>query len=1038
MFFNNDYKILDVDNKINPRTKLSGSSYQKYSKILNNLLGISSRGDYAVFTKLNSLNTDLLKLIDYNDINTVFNKPKFKIKLKKELYFANNKRFGDDAALFLNKWKRYIKQVNETYQQTNMWPLFVGTYFLKGKPGDKIIYAPLVLKQVEIIIENNDVFLIQRDETVMLNEKLIFLLEEFQGITIPNIKDEIDKVSINEVISELNQFLKNSIEFEFTEPSNKFNELKSTDINNSGIIRTSGLVLLFAQPLGGVLRNVVIDLIKEDKINNLIKTDINNYLNSPDESIKNIVYKPREIARICPTDPSQENAIISSLNNNTIIIGPPGTGKSQTISNILANILLQGKKALFISQKRVALEVVLERMKSLQYFTLQLVEHKNRVNNIDEKNTFYDYMTNFMNLIRSEVHFNMVQNIDLKPLISYDKLQYWKSKDVDYVDENDINLFAKLKADNATVSKDMISDLDDIFNSLRQISRFNEIDTLLNNRKRILKDFASALNVPPKFSFLGIKKYDKSFKRFFDINVKLLNVIDKYNLNKEAINLLKDYDNKRGLLHLSIIYPLHQEQVPKNNPFISNEKSISKLCAYRAQNIYRAIHKKDPKWVSKFTGRIQRRFTNPSKFISLFKNELKQLFNIYVSTPEALSSFIDFKKDRFDYVIFDEASQIFLEKAIPYISIADKVIVAGDDQQMQPSNWFGHRSDVEDEEDKVDENVDSLLTYAIDNGINQEMLELNYRSTHAMLTTFSSKEFYSSNLKTLDKNGLTNKSIEILDVNGRWENNQNEIEADVAIRVLKENINLYKKIILLTFNKQQMELIDYKLSMNEPEIYTKIIEGDIILKNLENIQGDEADLVIASIAYTKNASLSSTYVGRAGGRNALNVAITRAKEKMIVIKSINSHEITTKSEMSKDLRTFKSWIEFLELNDQDKKSYALVEDKEITKDVESSFELDVVEWLKTKKFNKPMKLVVQYPIGSYRIDIAFIDPQTNKYLLGIEVDGFLYHSTIRQRYNDLVRQNFIEAKGYKLIRISEILWKSDKDKIFDMIIKNLD
>jgi superfamily I DNA and/or RNA helicase len=76
----------------------------------------------------------------------------------------------------------------------------------------------------------------------------------------------------------------------------------------------------------------------------------------------------------------------------------------------------------------------------------------------------------------------------------------------------------------------------------------------------------------------------------------------------------------------------------------------------------------------------------PNNFITLFKKELKQMFNIVVSTPDSLSSFIDFKKDKFDYVIFDEASQIFLEKALPFIALGKKVIVAGDDQQMQPSN----------------------------------------------------------------------------------------------------------------------------------------------------------------------------------------------------------------------------------------------------------------------------------------------------------------------------------------------------------------
>ena len=726
------------------------------------------------------------------------------------------------------------------------------------------------------------------------------------------------------------------------------------------------------------------------------------------------------------------------MNQNTIIIGPPGTGKSQTISNILANILLRNKKALFISQKRVALEVVLERIKMLQYFTLQLVEHKSKSSS-DEKSTFYDYLNNFVNLTKSTTATSLraeVVSNELKPLVSYKKLEYWKSKDIPNINQEDVDMFSLLKSNNASVNNEMTKNVTNVFSSLKQMSRFEEIPKLLEMNERNLKVFANKLNVPPKFSFLGIKKYDKSFKNFFNANLELLSMESRFNLTKNMLLKLREYKNFNQLIQLNNSYAHHQTEIAKTNPFVSEERKIAEVCAYRAKEVYRRIHEKDPKWVNKFNGRIQRRFTQPTKFVSLFKNELKQLFNVYVSTPEALSSFIDFKKDRFDYVIFDEASQIFLEKAIPYISIADKVIIAGDDQQMQPSNWFGHRVDV-DEEDKVEENIDSLLTYGIENGINQEMLELNYRSAAANLTTFSSKEFYNSNLKTLDNNSKIVEPIEIINVDGKWENNQNEVEAIKAIEVLKYNVNKYKKIIVLTLNKQQMDLINFKLSMEEPEIYNKVIEGEITLKNLENIQGDEADLVIVSIAYTKDAALAMTYVGRPGGRNALNVAITRARDKMIVIKSISSDEIQTKTEMNSDLRTFKNWVEFLELNEKDQKTYALIDDEKSIHDVESSFEYEVVKWLETKTFNRQLKITCQYPIGSYRIDIALIDAINDKFVLGIEVDGFLYHSSIRQRYNDLVRQNFIEAKGYRLIRISELLWKTDKGKVLAIINENI-
>lgn len=1041
----NRFKFLDIESSSDQKSNtLSLEQKNKYRKLLNNLLGIQN-SDSAIFSKLNTNNLDLTKLITNEEIEKIFTKEDFSIKLsfKKTLKSKTstindeyrNQNF-DNESIEIIKWKRYVKLINETFEQTNTWPLFIGTYFIKGKLGDKVIYAPLILKEVELVIEDNMIFLKSKDKSCVLNEKIIFLLNEFQGISIPNIKFEEEKIKISELAAELDDYLKSYLTYEESDLYQSFKDLKKVEINNSKCIKTNGFLLMIVNPSGGALRKAVIDLIKNEKINNLINVDLERAFNIDEETVKNIVYKPMKIARICPTDPSQEKAIISSLNGHTIIIGPPGTGKSQTIANILTNILLAGKKALFISQKRVALEVVLERMKSLQFFTLQLVEHKNKSSKND-KEIFYDYLTNFLNNIKSNVNSNSNLEVHTKPLVSYKWLEYWMSKE-NKINEKDLEIFYKLKKTNAIINQNMFNILDSSFGELQKISRQNEINQLLEMKEKNFKSFVNKLNVQPKFSFLGIKKYDKSINKFFDANVKLLNVMDQYHLNNEMILLLKDFKNSNNVIELEEkIYPIHANEVPKPNIFNSNEEEIKAIISKRTFNIYKQIDALDKTFYRKFQGRVERRFTQPTKFLSLFKNELKQLFNIYVSTPEALSSFIDFKNDKFDYVIFDEASQIFLEKAIPYISISKNVIVAGDDQQMQPTNWFGFRSEV-DQSEQEEENIDSLLTYAIESGIPKQVLELNYRSALAALTSFSSKEFYKSNLKTLDNNKINNpKAIEIIDIEGKWVNNTNEIEIRKLIEVLKENINKYKKIILLTLNAPQLELTNIILSNEEPEIYNKIIEGEIILKNLENIQGDEADLVIVSIGYTKESSLALTYVGRPGGRNALNVAITRAKDKMIVIKSIKSSEIVIKNELNKDLTTFKNWIQFLELNDEEKREYSLIDHNDAIKNAESSFEYEVISWLKTLSFNRELKIETQYPIGSYRIDIALIDKLTNKYLLGIEVDGFKYHSTLRQRYNDLVRQNFIESKGYKILRISELLWKTDRVKVFNLLKEKL-
>ena len=164
------------------------------------------------------------------------------------------------------------------------------------------------------------------------------------------------------------------------------------------------------------------------------------------------------------------------------------------------------------------------------------------------------------------------------------------------------------------------------------------------------------------------------------------------------------------------------------------------------------------------------------------------------------------------------------------------------------------------------------------------------------------------------------------------------------IKLLKENINKYEKIILLTFNRTQMQYLDLILSSEEPQIYNEILNSkNIIIKNLENIQGDEADLVIISVSYDKNTKLAGTYVCRNGGRNALNVAITRAKNKMIVLKSIYSKDIFSNN--NANIQLFKEWVEFIDLHFDSQKIYSISKN-EINNSIsfeESGFEKEVVQ-----------------------------------------------------------------------------------------------
>ncbi|VEU59878.1 hypothetical protein [Mesomycoplasma neurolyticum] len=125
---------------------------------------------------------------------------------------------------------------------------------------------------------------------------------------------------------------------------------------------------------------------------------------------------------------------------------------------------------------------------------------------------------------------------------------------------------------------------------------------------------------------------------------------------------------------------------------------------------------------------------------------------------------------------------------------------------MQPTSWFSTRSDIEDIELG---NIESILNYAVYKGIYSILLDKNYRSNFASLMTFSSKHFYNSKLDVIDKlTTFDEEPIEVYDINGEWKNKSNLEEAKLVVELAQANLSKYNKIIILTFNRPQRELIE--------------------------------------------------------------------------------------------------------------------------------------------------------------------------------------------------------------------------------------
>lgn len=302
------------------------------------------------------------------------------------------------------------------------------------------------------------------------------------------------------------------------------------------------------------------------------------------------------------------------------------------------------------------------------------------------------------------------------------------------------------------------------------------------------------------------------------------------------------------------------------------------------------------------------------KLIAAFHYELFQLIPCWMASPESVSAIFPMT-ELFDIVIFDEASQCFAERGIPSMYRGKQIVVAGDDQQLRPSELYQVRWD--EEEPSPDQEVDSLLALS-GRYLSTTHLQGHYRSQSLELIDFSNIHFYEGRLQLLPDRDIINgmePAIEYHMVNGIWEDQTNPAEAAAVVRKVFENITLCpgKEQGVVTFNAPQQMLIMDLLEAESLE-RGKPLPESLIVKNIENVQGDEKDIIIFSIGYApdKNGKMMMQFgsLNAAGGENRLNVAVTRAREKIILITSIMPEQLKVSQIKNEGPKLLRKYLEY--------------------------------------------------------------------------------------------------------------------------------
>jgi len=298
------------------------------------------------------------------------------------------------------------------------------------------------------------------------------------------------------------------------------------------------------------------------------------------------------------------------------------------------------------------------------------------------------------------------------------------------------------------------------------------------------------------------------------------------------------------------------------------------------------------------------------KILANYAEEVFKLLPCWLASPETVSTLFPMETV-FDLVIFDEASQCFAEKGLPAIYRGRQAVVAGDDQQLQPFDLYRVRW--EDEQEDLALEVDSLLKLA-KNHLMQVKLKGHYRSQSTALIEFSNRHFYDGQLKMLpafDRINLNEPAIQFYQVNGLWQQQQNREEAEAIVELIQAELRSKRNrsIGVVTFNANQQNLISELLDERIPDL-----PQDLFVKNIENVQGDERDLIIFSIAYApdEKGKLNVQFgsLNQAGGENRLNVAVSRAREKVIVVCSIAPEELKVDQTKNDGPKLLKAYLAF--------------------------------------------------------------------------------------------------------------------------------
>lgn len=536
--------------------------------------------------------------------------------------------------------------------------------------------------------------------------------------------------------------------------------------------------------------------------------------------------------------------------------------------------------------------------------------------------------------------------------------------------------------------------------------------------------------------FVELVAFDKLRKRLRKVDLELMSkMIDKYPR--------ADYDYLKQLFiaglklswigHIEAKYPVLQEVGTPRVKSVLDEFSLNVQERLKISRFMAELKLREKTYQNLEYNRLKNRVTYRElshqvdkkkhiwpvkKLIGEFEEEVFRLVPCWLASPETVAALFPLKQT-FDLVVFDESSQCFVERGLPALLRGKQVVVAGDSQQLQPYDLYQARLQEEDEGMEVE--TDSLLDLSA-GYFKKYALESHYRSKSLPLIHFSNKHFYDNALSMLpDRHWLNRGEVpfELVKVAGVWDKQLNEVEAESVIVQLKGILERapQAEIGVITFNYYQMELI---LALMEKEQELAGVKN-IQVKNIENMQGDEFDIVVFSIGYAKNRQgrmiTNFGLLAKVGGGNRLNVAITRAREKIVLVTSISSADFGENHLKNPGIRLLRDYLRYVE---------DIVDGAAVVIETEKPKEFQVSWYLKNKLIGTYKEHEVRTNTLSKAMDLELLE--SGLYSTGILTDDDRFYQAKTMKEAFVYHPQLLRSKNWNVIHIfSRQYWLDRED-----------